>query len=78
MPYHVRTPLKELQKAFLDLRFCMFVHFNMATFQDLEWGDDRQPTEAFNPTNLDTDQWADAACSAGMKGGFLTTKVRTC
>lgn len=74
-PYRTHTPLAELQKAFLDLRFCMFIHFNMATFQDLEWGDDRQPVETFNPTCLDTDQWAEAALSAGMKGGFLTTKV---
>lgn len=52
----------------------MFLHFNMATYQDLEWGDDTQPDSAFNPTKLDTDQWADAAADAGMKGAFLTTK----
>ncbi|KAI0027734.1 alpha-L-fucosidase [Vararia minispora EC-137] len=46
----------------------------MATYQDLEWGDDKQPTELFNPTNLDTDQWADAAVEAQMKAAFLTTK----
>lgn len=75
-PYNSASRLGELQKAFLDLRFCMFIHYNMATYQDLEWGDDRQPLKVFNPTNLDTEQWAEAACSAGMKGGFLTTKVR--
>ncbi|KAI0312091.1 alpha-L-fucosidase [Amylostereum chailletii] len=46
----------------------------MATYQDLQWGDDRQPTTIFNPTHLDTDQWADAAIAANMKGAFLTTK----
>ena len=30
-------PLLELQQRFLDLRFGMFLHFNMATFQDREW-----------------------------------------
>ena len=32
-------PLLDLQQRFVDLRFGMFVHFNMATFQDREWGD---------------------------------------
>lgn len=54
----------------------MFIHFNIATYQDLEWGDEWQPVSAFNPTKLDTDQWAEAAVSAGMKGAFLTAKVR--
>ena len=31
--------LLELQQRFVDLRFGMFLHFNMATFQDREWGD---------------------------------------
>jgi hypothetical protein len=33
--YPTLTPLHELQQAFLDLRLTMFLHFNMATFQDL-------------------------------------------
>ena len=28
-----------LERSFLDLRFGMFLHCNMATFQDREWGD---------------------------------------
>jgi alpha-L-fucosidase len=73
-PYRTNKPLLQLQQEFLDLRFGMFVHFNMATYQDREWGDPTSPAEAFNPTRLDTDQWADAALSAGMKYGCLTTK----
>lgn len=73
-PYREDRPLVELQKEFLDLRFGMFLHFNMATFQDREWGDPDGPTEAFDPASLDTDQWADAALDAGMKYGCLTTK----
>jgi len=67
-------PLLELQQRFIDLRFGMFVHFNMATFQDREWGDPTSPAGQFHPTNLDTDQWAAAAKSANMTWGCLTTK----
>src|SRR5271168_550613 len=67
-------PLLELQQQFLDLRFGMFVHFNMATFQDREWGDPTSPADQFNPTGLDTDQWAASAKSANMTWGCLTTK----
>ncbi|WP_263354367.1 alpha-L-fucosidase [Acidicapsa acidisoli] len=67
-------PLLELQQQFLDLRFGMFVHFNMATFQNREWGDPTSPADQFNPTALDTDQWAAAAKSANMTWGCLTTK----
>ena len=67
-------PLLELQQRFLDLRFGMFVHFNMATFQDREWGDPSSAPALFNPTALDTDQWAAAAKSANMTWGCLTTR----
>ena len=69
-----RLPLLELQQKFVDLRFGMFVHFNMATFQDREWGDPTAPASQFDPSNLDTDQWAAAAKSARMTWGCLTTK----
>jgi alpha-L-fucosidase len=52
----------------------MFVHFNMATFQDREWGDPTSPADLFRPTALDTDQWAAAAQSANMTWGCLTTR----
>ena len=67
-------PLLELQQRFVDLRFGMFVHFNMATFQDREWGDPTAAAEMFHPTALDTDQWAAAARSANMTWGCLTTR----
>src|SRR5579862_4946559 len=69
-----RRPLLDLQQRFLDLRFGMFIHFNMATFQDREWGDPAGPIEAFAPTHLATDQWAAAASSAGMRYACLTAK----
>jgi alpha-L-fucosidase len=52
----------------------MFLHFNMATFQDREWGDPTSSPELFHPTALDTDQWAAAAKSAHMTWGCLTTR----
>jgi alpha-L-fucosidase len=67
-------PLIDLQQRFVDLRFGMFVHFNMATFQDREWGDPTSPPDLFHPTALDTDQWAAAAQSANMTWGCLTTR----
>jgi alpha-L-fucosidase len=67
-------PLLDLQQRFVDLRFGMFVHFNMATFQDREWGDPTATPETFHPSALDTDQWAAAARSANMTWGCLTTR----
>ena len=67
-------PLIDLQQRFVDLRFGMFLHFNMATFQDREWGDPSSLPDLFHPTALDTDQWAAAAQSANMTWGCLTTR----
>jgi len=70
---HERS-LLQLQQDFLDLRFGMFIHLNMATYEQREWGDPKISPQVFNPANLDTDQWASAARSAGMTYGCLTTK----
>src|SRR6201984_3742961 len=67
-------PLLNLQQRFVDLRFGMFLHFNMATFQDREWGDPTSPPDLFDPTALDRDHWAAAARSAHMTWGCLTTR----
>ena len=32
-------PMTELQQQFLDLRFGMYIHLNMATYEQREWGD---------------------------------------
>src|SRR4051812_45655876 len=72
--YRQAKPLLQLQQEFVDLRFGMFNHFNLATFQDREWGDPHDSPTVFAPTALDTDQWARAAKSAGMTWGCLTPK----
>lgn len=66
--------LHELQQEFVDLRFGMFIHFNMPTFYNQDWPDPDAPATLFNPTKLDCSQWAKAARSAGMTYGCLTTK----
>jgi len=66
--------LLQLQQDFLELRFGMYIHLNMATYEQREWGDPKTSPRLFNPVHLDTDQWAEAALSANMKYGCLTTK----
>lgn len=66
--------LHELQQSFVDLRFGMFIHYNMPTYSIEDWPDPDMPVEAFAPTRLDCRQWAQAAKSAHMTYGCLTTK----
>ena len=66
--------LHELQQAFVDLRFGMFIHYNMPTYAPEDWPDPDMPASAFAPTRLDCRQWARVAKSAGMTYGCLTTK----
>jgi alpha-L-fucosidase len=66
--------LAEQQQEFVDLRFGMFIHFNMPTYANQDWPDPEMPASAFNPTKLNCDQWAKAAKSANMSYGCITTK----
>ena len=67
-------PLSQLQQQFVDLRFGMFIHFNIPTYMDQDWPDPDASPAIFNPTKLNCDQWAKAAKSANMSYGCLTTK----
>jgi len=71
---YVSDKLYQLQQEFLKLRFGMFIHFSMSTFQETEWADPQASPEEFSPTGVDCEQWARAAKSAGMTYGCLTTK----
>ncbi len=64
----------ESQMNWHEMEFYMFVHFNMNTFTNLEWGFGSESPGLFNPTELDCRQWVRVAAEAGMKGIILTAK----
>jgi alpha-L-fucosidase len=66
--------LHVLQQKFVDLRFGMFIHYNIGTYANADWPDPEASPSLFNPKHLDPDQWAKAAKSANMSYGCLTTK----
>ena len=65
---------EKLREAFLEWRFGMFIHFNMATFHEVEWANGYEPQSSFQPDQLNCEQWAVAAVSAGMQYAVLTVK----
>lgn len=64
----------ERQLLWHEMEFYAFVHFNMNTFTDIEWGSGGESPETFNPSELDCRQWAKVCKEAGMKGIILTAK----
>lgn len=69
------TSAKELQDEFRKLKMGMFIHYNMATYQGVQWVEGYPSPADFDPGGkIDTDAWADAAVSAGMKYAVLTVK----
>lgn len=67
------TP-SEAQLAWQRMEFNAFVHFNMNTFTNMEWGTGGESPVQFNPTALDCRQWARTCKEAGMQGIILTVK----
>lgn len=64
----------EAQMAWQEMEFNAFVHFNMNTFTNMEWGMGSEKPATFNPTALDCRQWAKVCKEAGMQGIILTAK----
>lgn len=62
------------QLEWQKLAYYGFIHFNMNTFTNVEWGEGKESPTLFNPGQLDCNQWARIAKKAGMKGLILTVK----
>ncbi len=57
-----------------ELEMGAILHFGTNTFLDREWGDGTASPSVFNPTHIDTDQWMQAAGSAGIRYVVLVAK----
>lgn len=66
--------LAALKQGYADQQYGMFLSFNMGTFTNQEWASPGQDVNTFNPTSINTDQWAATARAAGMRYGVLVAK----
>ncbi|MGI8770551.1 MAG: alpha-L-fucosidase [Acidobacteriaceae bacterium] len=62
------------QVVWQDLEIGAIIHFGTNTFLDREWGDGTAPPSVFNPADVDTGQWMDAAKSAGIRYVVMVAK----
>lgn len=61
-------------RAWEALRYGMFIHFGMSTYDGDELSAGDKPSTLYNPARLDVDQWVSVARDAGMKYAVLTAK----
>ncbi len=66
-------PLDTLKSEHVNLRFGIFMHFSMNTFNP-GWATSKVDPKMFNPARLDASQWANACKAGGAKYGVLTAK----
>ena len=68
--------IKPEQLDFLDWEFGVFFHFGIRTFCEghRDWDGMEMPLSAFNPTELDCDEWIEAVHDAGAKYAVLVCK----
>ncbi|MDQ0766032.1 alpha-L-fucosidase [Streptomyces canus] len=69
---HVRPTARQI--AWQSLERTAFLHFGVNTFTGLEWGTGDEDPDVFQPTGLDTDQWAAALKDGGFRLAILTVK----
>ncbi|MEU6657486.1 alpha-L-fucosidase [Streptomyces sp. NPDC046821] len=62
------------QIAWQELEQTAFLHFGVNTYTGLEWGTGDEDPNIFQPTGLDTDQWARALRDGGFKLAILVVK----
>ncbi len=67
------TP-NEWQKAQMERKYGMFIHFGINTFNNTEWSDGTLKIESYAPTGIDADGWVKNAYEAGMNYVILITK----
>lgn len=65
---------KKVVLDFLNLKFGMFIHYNMGTYHAEQWAKPFHDPKDFKPISLDCDQWAATAKSAGMQYAVFTAK----
>src|SRR5882724_11297682 len=61
------------QVAWQDMEMGAIIHFGTNTFLNREWGDGTAAPSVFNP-HVDTNQWIEAAKSAGIRYVVLVAK----
>lgn len=62
------------QRAQMERKYGMFIHFGINTFYDTEWSDGRLSVSGYRPTSIDADGWVRNAYEAGMNYVILITK----
>ena len=66
--------LHQVQQEFEDLKFGMFNHYAIPTYQEADWSDPEQSPEIIDAPKFDCNQWARAAKAAHMTFGCLSVK----
>lgn len=69
---HVRPKQKQID--WQKYEQTAFIHYGINTYNEVEWGGFDLDPNNFQPTNLDTDQWAKALKESGFKLAMLTAK----
>ncbi len=69
---HITPDARQLEWQHEELT--AFIHFGPNTFTNREWGTGKEDPDVFNPSSLDTDQWARSLKEAGFKKVILVTK----
>lgn len=70
----VMTVPSSRQLAWQELEFTAFFHYGINSFTNREWGDGQEDIQIFNPKAMNTDQWCEGLCSAGIRACIITAK----